>query len=163
MDAWEGKTPTFPTSSSVGGGEVDMFAAVPSTPGKPPHGGGDGKRSRVLGWHFYFLTVCATPTGEPNMRLCSRPAMVHAHKPPTQCGYTGEYTRPNLRVMLAENSLRRRNTRCSELPPILVNMSAFAMPRTSLLGGWHIYPAVDTHPQPSSSTSTTLLYHIPGQ
>jgi hypothetical protein len=159
MDAWEDKAPTFPTSSSVGGGEVVMFAAVPSTPESHPMGE-EMEEESSLGWHFDFL--CNT-NSEPTMRLCSRPAMVQARKPPAQCGYTGEYTRPDLRVMLAENSLRRRNTRCSGLIPTLVNMPVFAMPRTYLLRGWHIYPAVDTHLQPQSSTSTTLLFSIPGQ
>jgi len=37
MAAWEAKMSTFPTSPSVGGKESSRF---PSTPEKPPHGGG---------------------------------------------------------------------------------------------------------------------------
>lgn len=52
---------------------------------------------------------------------------------------------------------------CTGLPPTLVNMSSSTMSRTPPARGRPIYPAVETHPQPPSSASTTLLSSIPGQ
>lgn len=123
-----------------------------STPEKPPHG-------ESLGWwrasHFDFVTSSVPlPSDGPS------------RKPPTagsQSGYAGVYTRSRLRVMLAENSLRRRNTRWTGPTPTLSNMSTFATPRTPPLRGWHIYPVVGAHLELPSSTSTTLLHSTPGQ
>lgn len=99
---------------------------------------------------FVLLKLC----------LCPRPAMVQAHKPPTQCGYAGEYTRSSVRIMLAENSLRRRNTRNVSSSTCLCRP---CLEHLSPRRGRSIYPAVETRLKPQSSTSTTLLSNIPGQ
>lgn len=105
MAAWEATMSTYPTSPF---GRWRRSRAFSSTPEKPPHGVGvwslGKKRDRAL-------TLSACVFVSPKMCLCFRPAMAQAHKPPTQCGYAGEYTRSSVRFMLAENSLRRRNTR----------------------------------------------------
>ena len=107
MAAWEAKMSTFPTSSSVGGGVgvVSKHNPRKATPWgrKDPRYGSLGKRRDRK------LTLSTTSS--------SRRTCVCAHKPPTQCGYAGEYSRSSVRFMLAENSLRRRNTR---MPPTLV-------------------------------------------
>jgi hypothetical protein len=101
MAAWEAKMSTFPTSLSVGGEEAVVSKHNPrkATPWgrRDPRYGSLGKRrDRKL-----TLSVASSPR-----RTC-----VCAYKPPTQCGYAGQYTRSSVRFMLAENSLRRRNTR----------------------------------------------------
>ena len=163
MDAWEDKAPTFPGSSSVGGGEQWCLQQFQAPQTSHPMGEEGIESGLVARWHFDFVCSTESTNSESNTRLCFRPAMAQARKPPTQCGYAGEYTKSNLRFMLAENSLRRRSTRSSALPSTLVNMSVFAMPRTSPLREGHIYSAVETQLQPSSSTSTTILFSIPGQ
>lgn len=145
MDAWEDDVPTFPAPMA---GRWRASSQVCSREEAPQKSHPMGEEAIGPGrWRDgTFDFVCST-NSRVKRRLCFRPAEAQARKPPTvrpQCGYAGEHTRSSVRFMLAENPLPRRITRCTALPPTLVDMSVFAMPRTSPLRGRHIYPVVET-------------------
>ena len=157
MAAWEAKMSTFPTSLSVGGEEA---LKSPSTPGKPPHGGGKIRGDGSLGWRRDGTLTFSTASSSRRKCVCAS-AQPTSHRPNVA---TLGNTQGQACALCWRKTLCAGGTlECIGLPPSLVNMSSSTMSRTSTSRGRPIYPAVETHPQPLSSTSTTLLSSISGQ
>ena len=78
MAAWEAKMSTFPTSPSAGGEESSAF---PSTPGKPPHGGGKIRGDGSLG-EMRDDTLLTFSTASSSRRKCvCASAQPTSHRP----------------------------------------------------------------------------------
>lgn len=160
MTAWKAEMSTFPTSRSVGGEEAVDF---PSTPEKPPHGG--GKIRGVGVWARRVRTLTLSLESSSRQRCVCASAQQwpkpSSHRPNVA---TLGYTQGQACALCWRKTLCAGGTlECIGQPPTLVNMSSSTMSRTSTSRGRPIYPAVETRPQQPSSTSTTLLSSIPGQ
>ena len=157
MAAWEAKMSTFPTSPSVGGEESSQF---PSTPGKPPHGGGKIRGDGSLGERRDGPLTFSTASSSRRKCVCAS-AQPTSHRPNVA---TLGNTQGQACALCWRKTLCAGGTlECTTLPPTLVDMSASTMSRTSPLRGRPIYPAVETLLKPPSSTSTTLLSSVSGQ
>lgn len=157
MAAWEATMSTYPTSPF---GRWRRSRAFSSTPEKPPHGVGvwslGKRRDRAL-----TLSAASSSRRRCVCASAQRWPKPTSHRPNVA---TLGNTQGQACALCWRKTLCAGGTlECIGLPPTLVNMSSSTMSRTSPSRGRPIYPAVETHPQPPSSTSTTLLSSIPGQ
>lgn len=157
MAAWEAEVSTFPTSPSVGGEEA---LKSPSTPGKPPHGGGKIRGDGSLGWRRDGTLTFSTTSSSRRKCVCAS-AQPTSHRPNVA---TLGNTQGQACALCWRKTLCAGGTlECIGQPPSHLSMLSLTMSRTSPSRGRPIYSAVETHPQPLSSTSTILLSSISGQ
>ena len=157
MAAWEATMSTYPTSPF---GRWRRSRAFSSTPEKPPHGVGVWARGP---WARSIIDFVCCVFGETKTRLCfpQRWPKPTSHRPNVA---TLGNTQGQACALCWRKTLCAGGTlECIGLPPSHLNMLSLTMSRTSPSRGRPIYPAVETHPQPLSSTSTTLLSSISGQ